>query len=355
MVVLFIYRLFAFSERCCRVSTGSDHKLAVTAGHTIMWAGRTIGHQVTFTTVASLLQMVLIGFTSVIGLVLPGLMSTQIPRFLPTPTNVTFRRGQLATLRCAVDKLGTKYVVWRKASDPNPLTVGTEQFADDPHITVSHRVNNWNLVIKNVQPRHAGVYECQVSSVHQLIRHIMLRVVDKKSKKNGFLTVSGSRYVVRGFPISLTCNSSGSDSQSRDINWYKEGQRIYSNRDSRVLTTKYTSPDKVTVSSLYIEHSRLEDGGTYICRTPNKVASTIEVNVLNGTENGDSNKQPTDKNKEMREKDKKVNLNGTNVKRGIDPTETSNGQISCTQFTPQLPCFLLLFLLHCVVCALVHL
>ena len=24
---------------------------------------------------------------------------------------------------------------------------------------------------------------------------------------------------------------------------------------------------------------------------------------------------------------------------GIDPTETSNGQISCIQFTPQLPCF----------------
>lgn len=32
------------------------------------------------------------------------------PRFLPTPTNVTFLRGELATLRCAVINLGTKYV-----------------------------------------------------------------------------------------------------------------------------------------------------------------------------------------------------------------------------------------------------
>ncbi|CAI9731067.1 protogenin A-like isoform X6 [Octopus vulgaris] len=114
----------------------------------------------------------------VIGVIMPSIMSTQIPRFLPTPTNVTYRRGQLATLRCSVDKLGTKFVVWRKASDPNPLTVGREKFADDPYIGVSHQATNWNLIIKNVQPRHAGVYECQVSSVHQLIRHIMLRVVD---------------------------------------------------------------------------------------------------------------------------------------------------------------------------------
>lgn len=41
---------------------------------------------------------------------MPSIMSTQIPRFLPTPTNVTYRRGQLATLRCSVDKLGTKFV-----------------------------------------------------------------------------------------------------------------------------------------------------------------------------------------------------------------------------------------------------
>eukprot|EP00106_Octopus_bimaculoides_P003891 XP_014771333.1 PREDICTED: protogenin A-like isoform X2 [Octopus bimaculoides] len=254
---------------------------------------------------------------------MPSIMSTQIPRFLPTPTNVTYRRGQLATLRCSVDKLGTKFVVWRKASDPNPLTVGREKFADDPYIGVSHQATNWNLIIRNVQPRHAGVYECQVSSVHQLIRHIMLRVVDNTVKKN-VLTISGSSSVTRGSAISLMCNSSGGDSRSRDINWYKEGTKIYSNRDNRILTTKYTSADKVTVSSLRIENSRLEDGGVYVCRTPNKASITIDVKVHNSSG---------------------TTVNGTFVKRGIEPTQTTNGQISNSQFTPQLPCFLLLFYL----------
>ncbi|GAB1606019.1 protogenin A-like isoform X3 [Argonauta hians] len=298
-------------------------------------------HHVTCAKVASLLQMVLIGFSSVIGVIMPSIMSTQIPRFLPTPTNVTYRRGQLATLACSVEKLGTKFVVWRKASDPNPLTVGKEKFADDPNIGVSHDSTNWNLVIRNVQPRHAGVYECQVSSVHQLIRHILLRVVDDTIKKNGFLTISGSRYVVRGSAISLMCNSSGGDSRSRDINWYKEGIKILSNRDSRILTAKYTSADKVTISSLRIDNSRLEDGGTYVCRTPNKASIAIAVSVQNNSG---------------------INANGTNVKREehkagseqaywgemsnrIEPTQTTNGQISNSQFTPQLPCFFLPFYL----------
>ncbi|XP_036363710.1 protogenin A-like isoform X4 [Octopus sinensis] len=297
-------------------------------------------HHVTCAKVASLIQMVLIGFSSVIGVIMPSIMSTQIPRFLPTPTNVTYRRGQLATLRCSVDKLGTKFVVWRKASDPNPLTVGREKFADDPYIGVSHQATNWNLIIKNVQPRHAGVYECQVSSVHQLIRHIMLRVVDNTVKKNGFLTISGSSSVTRGSAISLMCNSSGGDSRSRDINWYKEGTKIYSNRDNRILTTKYTSADKVTVSSLRIENSRLEDGGVYVCRTPNKASITIDVKVHNSsgtTVNGTFVKR------EEHKAGSEQAYRGDNNR--IEPTQTTNGQISNSQFTPQLPCFLLLFYL----------
>ncbi|CAI9731065.1 protogenin A-like isoform X4 [Octopus vulgaris] len=163
---------------------------------------------------------------------------------------------------------------------------------------------------------------------------------DNTVKKNGFLTISGSSSVTRGSAISLMCNSSGGDSRSRDINWYKEGTKIYSNRDNRILTTKYTSADKVTVSSLRIENSRLEDGGVYVCRTPNKASITIDVKVHNSsgtTVNGTFVKR------EEHKAGSEQAYRGDNNR--IEPTQTTNGQISNSQFTPQLPCFLLLFYL----------
>ena len=49
-------------------------------------------------------------FLSVLGSIYAMTSTPPQPRFLPTPTNVTFLRGELATLRCAVINLGTKYV-----------------------------------------------------------------------------------------------------------------------------------------------------------------------------------------------------------------------------------------------------
>ena len=41
--------------------------------------------------------------------------------------------------------------------------------------SVPHR-REWNLLIKDVQKKDGGVYECQISSRYKLIHHIMLTV-----------------------------------------------------------------------------------------------------------------------------------------------------------------------------------
>ena len=63
-----------------------------------------------------------------------------------------------------------------------PITIGEEQFVelDRFHLNhVPHR-DEWNLLIKNVQPFDAGVYECQISSKQKTMRrNITLYVIGK--------------------------------------------------------------------------------------------------------------------------------------------------------------------------------
>ena len=72
-------------------------------------------------------------------------------------------------------------VVWRKASEPNPISVGELMFSTDLryNVSFSRERREFNLLIRNVQPSDAGVYECQVSSRDKIIRHVLLKVNGK--------------------------------------------------------------------------------------------------------------------------------------------------------------------------------
>ncbi|XP_052233248.1 lachesin-like [Dreissena polymorpha] len=100
---------------------------------------------------------------------------TPAPEFLPSPLNITFRRGEMAVLRCSVYNLGTKTVVWRRQEHSFPLTSGTMTVVADDRIQIGHVdfLNQWDLMIKNVQPADEGVYECQVASTNKNIRRMV--------------------------------------------------------------------------------------------------------------------------------------------------------------------------------------
>lgn len=73
-------------------------------------------------------------------------------------------------------------VIWRKISDGNVLSVGTYMMVGDGSYSISHRDsrNEWNLVIKNVQLYHAGLYECQISTKEVISKNITLNVIGQK-------------------------------------------------------------------------------------------------------------------------------------------------------------------------------
>ena len=73
-----------------------------------------------------------------------------------------------------------------------PLTVGRVVFDSEEDLSVEFNdehngITEWNLVIKRVQPRHAGTYECQISAKKIYTHHVYLHVLGKQPYKSGEL------------------------------------------------------------------------------------------------------------------------------------------------------------------------
>lgn len=66
-------------------------------------------------------------------------------------------------------------------SEPNPLTIGEFVYSPDDRISilVVEEDNEWNLIIKDVNPDDTGVYECAVSSRKKYKRLVMLRIIGR--------------------------------------------------------------------------------------------------------------------------------------------------------------------------------
>ncbi|XP_060558634.1 lachesin-like isoform X2 [Ruditapes philippinarum] len=210
---------------------------------------------------------------------------TPAPDFLHTPSNVTFHRGELAVLRCSVYNLGTKYVVWRRTDSSFPLTSGTMVVVADDRLQIGHvqYKNQWDLMIKNVQPEDAGIYECQVASKDKTVRRLVqLTVIDPEADIPE-IKISEEQYVERGESIVLQCNATGEYYPPDEMDWFRNGQKVDSNMGSGIKILKQFSISKRTFSSnLRIDRAKMDDGGTYVCRTSSMQIASTKVHVLNG-------------------------------------------------------------------------
>ncbi|PVD19838.1 hypothetical protein C0Q70_20331 [Pomacea canaliculata] len=209
-------------------------------------------------------------------------MDPDIPVFLPRPNNVTFHRGDTALLPCAIENVGTKTIIWRRASDPNPLTIGQLVYVNDDRYSI-HSVpqrKEWNLLIRNVQQADGGVYECQISSRYKLIHHILLRV--------NTIFMSGTKFVEKGDSIHLICNASGQNYPPEDLDWFKDGVKITADGIRQITVDKFrVQSTKTLVSVLDKKYSDMGDAGTYVCRSSNMGVTSMKVHVLNaGSTNG---------------------------------------------------------------------
>ena len=70
-------------------------------------------------------------------------------------------------------------------SEDFPLTIGQMTFSPEDEMTIDHSKlsrtsSTWDLLIKDVKPHHAGVYECQVSAAHLIAQYVTLHVIGKQ-------------------------------------------------------------------------------------------------------------------------------------------------------------------------------
>ncbi|XP_061164135.1 zwei Ig domain protein zig-8-like isoform X2 [Saccostrea echinata] len=213
--------------------------------------------------------------------------SVRHPSFNPTKRNVTYHVGETALLQCSVENLGTKEVIWKNRNQKHVITVGTFVYIGSGAYSVSHPANSphYDLVIKNVQRYHAGVFECQVSTREDMSIEVTLNVIDPPVKPTySSMTLSGTEFVDQGDPIKLSCNATGVKHAPEDVDWFFDGLKIQSSVEEEIVITKFHSPETRTlISTLEIERSKMKHSGIYICRSTDGIIKSHTVQVINAT------------------------------------------------------------------------
>lgn len=209
-----------------------------------------------------------------------------IPAFIPSDTdNQTVVQGDTAVLPCGVMYLGTKTITWRRVGALNPITIGTMTFADNSEYEVlphNQESSQWDLLIKNVQPKHEGGYECQISTKDKMKKIVHLHVTDNKRHSERMINISGQFHVDKGQPIKLRCNATGVGNPPDAIDWFKDGITLQTNHNKQLsISKKFALSTRTITSELEIENAQMSDMGTYTCRTSDLQVTSVNVNILN--------------------------------------------------------------------------
>lgn len=248
------------------------------------------------------------------ALPLTGSGEQRTPQFVFFQPVVVVRPNSLATLPCSVRNLGDRQVAWRMVTQDKFLTIGKMVWSSqDPRILVDYKqeeedITTWDLVIKNVDSRDAGLYQCQVTSSEGIVMNVELKIEEpttttrpkmrvlKKVTNRDFRDTRNDaadeqrypqkqEHFTAGMSIRLQCNTSIDNFPSEpelQMNWYKEGYPIKSNKHTLVTWHKRLA-DRTYVNELYINKSVREDSGQYHCKLNSEVLEAIMIYVLPNT------------------------------------------------------------------------
>ncbi|XP_011693607.1 PREDICTED: hemicentin-1-like isoform X3 [Wasmannia auropunctata] len=198
--------------------------------------------------------------------------------------NVTAIVGQTAELNCYVKHPGDRVISWIRKRDLHILTSSTLAYTGDARFSVKHPESSdeWTLRIEYIQPRDAGIYECQVNTEPKMNLAFLLKVEAAQA------TILGPEdvYVKKGSTISLTCEVNVRSTPPSSVTWYQGGAVLdfdspsVHRRGGISLETEKT--DTGTTSRLLVTQARLTDSGNYTCVPSNANPASVMVHVLNG-------------------------------------------------------------------------
>jgi len=195
------------------------------------------------------------------------------------PTNVSAVLGRTAFLTCVVRNLKpSQKVSWVRHRDVHILTAGEQTFTSDQRFSAKHNSDDeWVLLIKYVQERDAGIYECQIPTRPSQSYPITLNIIVPHVRIQGYPDL----HVNRGSTINLTCVISHTPEPPAYIFWYFNDQ-VMAYDSPRGGITVVTETGQVTQSHLVIRNAREGDEGNYTCKPSIFKSASVRLFVIDG-------------------------------------------------------------------------
>ncbi|XP_023178442.2 hemicentin-2 [Drosophila hydei] len=183
--------------------------------------------------------------------------------------------GTTARMHCRVRHLGDRAVSWIRQRDLHILTIGIMTYTNDQRFLARHIDNSdeWVLKIVSVQPRDAGIYECQVSTEPKISLAYKLMVVTSKAQ----ILANRELFIQSGSDINLTCIAPQAPGPYTHMLWYKDTELV---SDSTRGGIRVISEQQIKTSNLVISRVLHTDSGNYTCSADNSNSDSVFVHII---------------------------------------------------------------------------
>ncbi|KAH8375905.1 hypothetical protein KR200_006838 [Drosophila serrata] len=183
--------------------------------------------------------------------------------------------GTTARLHCRVRHLGDRAVSWIRQRDLHILTIGIMTYTNDQRFLARHIDNSdeWVLKVVSVQPRDAGIYECQVSTEPKISLAYKLVVVTSKAQ----ILANRELFIQKGSDINLTCIAPQAPGPYTHMLWHKDTELV---SDSARGGIRVVSEQQMKTSNLVISRVLNTDSGNYTCSAENSNSDSVFVHII---------------------------------------------------------------------------
>ncbi|GFO24667.1 cell adhesion molecule 2 [Plakobranchus ocellatus] len=193
---------------------------------------------------------------------------------------VTYNITRDAVLACTVKNLGGRRIIWKRISDPYPISVGGSKFHPNKKYRVISRGETCTLIIRRLNLADAGEYVCEASGGAGPSETVVLNS-KPGSKATHFLETKREMVAALGETVLLPCEVE--NIKTGMVMWKNDKQEILSIRKKELLGDRRfrVKHDTRVQWSMQIKDLRESDFGSYTCMVNTNPVITRTVHLKN--------------------------------------------------------------------------